>query len=178
MQRACPVPTAPRRLAMRSTLRPFLPETQTCLANSMPAGARRSSSAVSATARGAVVSRETRDLIELREGFPKPMEGKSKFLGRKIKARGSGIQASSFHGSRLFKDLRGNPTCEPLLLFGSGAPPSASSVLSSPRRRATLPRQRPCHKRSSRPLRTARPAIHARLAFSRPRGLFGNQHTS
>jgi hypothetical protein len=45
--------------------------------------------------------------------------------------------------------------------------------------RATLPPQRPCHEGLSRPLRSARPAIHARLASSRRDGLFGtNRHHS
>ncbi len=73
----------------------------------------------SMNARGSGASRERRDLTKFVEEFPKPGEGKSKSLGRKSKARGSEIQASFFHESRLFKGLGANPDCEPLFLSDS-----------------------------------------------------------
>ena len=104
------------------------------------------------------------------EGFPKPGEGKSKSLGRKFKARGSEIQASFFRESGLFKGLRANPNCEPLL---------SDSPLGGRRRRAwtceDAPPQRLAIRMEPRLLRKSRPAIHARLASGRARDLLGNQ---
>src|SRR5208283_1898908 len=124
-------------------------------------------------ARGSgVVSRERRDFTKCVEGFPKPGEGKSKSLGRKFKARGSEIQASVFRESGLFKGLRANPNCEiasrsSLRLGPRPVPARVNCEDAPPQRLAT--------RIEPRLLRKSRPAIHARLASGRARGLFGNQ---
>jgi len=99
------------------------------------------------------------------EGFQKPWEGKSKSLGRKIKARGSEFQVSFFRESGLFKGLRANPNCEHL----------SNSTLGCRRQRAwtceDAPPQRLATRTEPRLHRKSLPAIHA----SRARGLLGNQ---
>ncbi len=105
------------------------------------------------------------------EGLPKPGEGKSKSLARKIKARGSEFQVSFFRESGLFKGLRANPNREIASRF---------SLRLAPWRRALAHVDvRRCAAATPREKDGAAPALQepsrnpCRLAFGRARSLFG-----